>query len=162
LELLLATGIRVGELIRLRPADLDLAEGVLRVIGKGNRQRVVFLPGTRVRRLLDSYLARRAALQPRAESLFVADDLRPITAPGVRAFLKEIAKSAGLSRRVTPHLLRHTAATLLLEAGVDIRFVQRLLGHASIMTTQLYTHVSDKALQTAISRARVTDLLARR
>ena len=73
----------------------------------------------------------------------------------VRSQLRRYAREAGLPRRVTPHMLRHTAATLLIEFGVDIRFVQRLLGHSSIATTEIYTHVSDQALRTTLARADV-------
>jgi integrase/recombinase XerD len=73
----------------------------------------------------------------------------------VRADLKRLAAEAGLARRLTPHMLRHTAATLLIEGGVDIRFVQRVLGHASIATTEIYTHVSDEALRATLERADV-------
>ena len=78
----------------------------------------------------------------------------------VRSKLRRLAKEAGLDRRVTPHMLRHTAATLLIESGVDIRFVQRLLGHSSIATTEIYTHVSDEALRATIERANVLGRLA--
>jgi integrase/recombinase XerD len=77
----------------------------------------------------------------------------------VRARLKRLARDAGLGRRVTPHMLRHTAATLLIETGVDIRFVQRLLGHSSIATTEIYTHVSDEALRRTLERADVLGAL---
>ena len=78
---------------------------------------------------------------------------QPATAASIRARIRALAERAGIGRRVTPHMFRHTAATALIEAGVDIRFVQRLLGHQSIATTQLYTHVSDRALKAAIMGA---------
>jgi integrase/recombinase XerD len=77
----------------------------------------------------------------------------------IRARLRRHAGLAGVARRVTPHMLRHTAATLLIETGVDIRFVQRLLGHSSIATTEIYTHVSDEALRTTLERANVLAML---
>jgi len=77
----------------------------------------------------------------------------------IRLMLRSIARDAGLSRRITPHMLRHTAATLLIETGVDIRFVQRLLGHSSIATTEIYTHVSDEALKATLARANVLETI---
>lgn len=77
----------------------------------------------------------------------------------VRSKLRRFAEEAGLERRVTPHMLRHTAATLLIETGVDIRFVQRLLGHSSIATTEIYTHVTDEALRATLERANVLESL---
>jgi integrase/recombinase XerD len=83
----------------------------------------------------------------------------PMKPQSVRSKLRRFAAEAGLERRVTPHMLRHTAATLLIETGVDIRFVQRLLGHASIATTEIYTHVTDEALRVTLERANVLESL---
>jgi integrase/recombinase XerD len=160
LELFLGTGIRVGELVRLRRDDLNLDTGILRINGKGNRQRHVFVAGQRTLQLLRAYAAYRSSLDSEPSSLLTLDGSRPISAAGIRRLLQHLASAAGLRRSLTPHMLRHTAATLLLEARVDIRLVQRLLGHASIATTQLYTHVTDDTLRTALRRASVTDGLA--
>src|SRR5213075_1469087 len=88
-------------------------------------------------------------------SLFINRNGAPMKTQSIRSRLRRHAAESGLSRRVTPHMLRHTAATLLIETGVDIRFVQRLLGHSSIATTEIYTHVSDEALRTTLARADV-------
>jgi integrase/recombinase XerD len=93
-------------------------------------------------------------------ALFVNRYGAPLRPQSVRSKLRHLAREAGLQRRITPHMLRHTAATLLIESGVDIRFVQRLLGHSSIATTEIYTHVSDEALRKTLERADVLGTLA--
>ena len=97
-----------------------------------------------------------------AGALFVNRYGSPMRPQSVRSKLRRLANDAGLARRVTPHMLRHTAATLLIETGVDIRFVQRLLGHSSIATTEIYTHVSDEALRATLERADVLGTLSSR
>ncbi len=152
IELLLCTGMRVGELAALRVGDLDLGEGVITVTGKGNRQRQVFL-SPRETDMLAGYLSRRQG-HSAADHLMAC---RPGQRPGterLRRLVRTTAEAAGLARRVTPHMLRHTAATQLLENGLDIRYVQRLLGHRSITTTEAYTHVSNSSLRNAVLRAR--------
>src|SRR5262249_55053864 len=96
-----------------------------------------------------------------SQALLVRSDGGPLTAQHVRKHLRSLAVAAGIQRRVTPHMLRHTAATQLLEADVDIRFVQRLLGHASISTTQIYTQVRDAALKAKLTRANTLARLRR-
>lgn len=155
--LLLVTGVRVGELASVRIGDIDLKQRSVRVIGKGNRERQVFLPDELTVAELGKYMAscRKGAIL--SDRLFVDERGRLLTASSIRSRIRTLANSAGIDRRVTPHMLRHTAATALLEAGVDIRFVQKLLGHRSIQTTQLYTHVSDRALRNAITKANVCE-----
>ena len=127
----------------------------IRVFGKGSRDRVAYVadPGLR-RELLRLIRARSAAGYP-SGPLFRNNRGAPLRPQSIRSRLRRHAREAGLTRRVTPHMLRHTAATLLIESGVDIRFVQRLLGHSSIATTEIYTHVSDEALRTTLERADV-------
>lgn len=153
IQLLLDTGIRVGELVAINLSDLSLGNGSLVVHGKGNRQRLVYLVSKTLSRKIGLYLTWRSALPTRSDKLFVSPDGRAIGTPIVRAGLKRIARSAGVSRHVTPHMLRHTCATQWLEDGLDIRHVQKLLGHQSISTTEIYTHVSDQGLREALSRA---------
>jgi site-specific recombinase XerD len=155
--LLVATGMRIGELATLRASDVDAAEGRLLILGKGSRERTVFVTDPRLREELRSYLSSRGAAPDSVRDGPLLRDAcgRPLSPARIRQALLTLAHIAGLTRRITPHMLRHTAATLLLESGTDIRFVQRLLGHRSILTTQIYTHVSDRALQTAIARANV-------
>lgn len=153
IHLLLATGIRVGELTAIRLADLSLTDGCLVIHGKGNRQRLVYLLEKPLQRKIVQYLAWRAGIDTNSEKLFISSAGRPMRPPNVRVALKRIARRAGIVRHVTPHMLRHTCATQLLEAGVDIRYVQKLLGHQSISTTEIYTHVSDQGLREALFRA---------
>jgi len=154
LEVLYCTGIRVGELTAIKTSDVDVEDGVITVNGKGNRQRRVFLPDVPTRRLVSAYERARAAVGPTGDSLFIGPEGAGLTTQRIRLLVRAAAEEAGLSRRVTPHMLRHTAATHLLEAGVDIRFVQRLLGHQSIGTTERYTAVSDVSLRAVIEGAR--------
>lgn len=157
---LFTTGLRVGELVTLTLADVEAAEGVIRVRGKGNRERCVFLPGERAREVLSSFLAARKLVAQDQPHLLLTPHGGPLSQARLRQCLRALAQKAGIAVRVTPHMLRHTAATQLLEAGVDIRFVQRLLGHASIATTQIYTHVRDVALRTQLERADTLSRLA--
>lgn len=158
---LFATGLRVGELASVQLADVSAREGVIQVRGKGNRERRVYLSGRRAMDVLKSFLRARARVQVESDRLLVTATGRPIHAPHLRSRLAALAVRADLKRRVTPHMLRHTAATQLLEAGVDIRLVQRLLGHASITTTQLYTHVTDTVLRSRLAKANTVSLLMR-
>lgn len=153
LELLYGTGMRVGELAAVCLGDVDVTDGVVTVNGKGSRQRRVFLSDEDVKRLVTAYLTARTALRPRGESLIVTPRGTAATTQFLRKLVVEAGEAAALTRRVTPHMLRHTAATHLLEAGVDIRFVQRLLGHQSISTTEGYTRVSDGSLKATILNA---------
>jgi integrase/recombinase XerD len=104
--------------------------------------------------------ARLGNSQVASEPLLLNRLGRPMKPQSIRSKLRRFATDAGLARRITPHMLRHTAATLLIETGVDIRIVQRLLGHSSIATTEIYTHVSDEALRTTLERADVLATLA--
>ncbi len=150
---LFATGLRVGELATVALAEIDAAEGSILVRGKGNRERRVFLPGAEAAAALRRYLDSRRAIPSPLDRLLVTLSGTAISAQHLRRRITTLAENAGLTRRVTPHMLRHTAATQLIEAGVDIRFVQKLLGHASIATTQIYTQVSDTSLKATMERA---------
>lgn len=153
IHLLLDTGIRVGELVAINFVDLSLANGCLLIHGKGNRQRFVYLLQKPLYRKIEQYLTWRTSVSTGAEKLFVSSDGRAIRTPHVRCALKRVAQAVGIARHITPHMLRHTCATQWLEAGLDIRYVQKLLGHQSISTTEIYTHVSDQGLREALSRA---------
>jgi site-specific recombinase XerD len=149
------TGLRVGETVGIRCADLNLEEGSIRVNGKGSRERAVYVPDRWMTELLSVYLATREALGVTHPKLLFNRVGRPMTPAAMRARIATAAQGAGIGRRVTPHMLRHSAATQLIESGVDIRYVQRLLGHASLSTTEIYTHVSDFALRRVIAQANV-------
>jgi integrase/recombinase XerD len=152
--LLLATGLRVGELVRIRGSDFDPDGGSLHVHGKGRRERKVFVVDAGLRRRL-APLAAAAGTLP-----LWTGAAEPWTTQGVRRALGRFAAQAGIARRVTPHMLRHTCATLLLEDGVDLRVLQRLLGHENIATTAIYAHVGDTALKSALERAGLLERLA--
>lgn len=157
---LFTTGLRVGELTGVRLSDLDVEAATILVRGKGNRERRVFLPSRDAVAALRQYLTLRARALPETSVLLVLENGTPATAQQIRRRLTRLAIRAGIERRVTPHMLRHTAATQLIEAGVDIRFVQKLLGHASIATTQIYTQVSDASLRAIMEKADTLGRLA--
>lgn len=160
--LIVATGMRVSEVAGIRCADIDLAARTVRVLGKGRRERQVFLTNDWISSLTRSYLRSRTRLGVVHHRLLFNRRCDPLTAPAIRARLLQAAREAGLRTHVTPHMLRHTAATQLIEAGVDIRYIQRLLGHASLTTTEIYTHVSDGALRRVVSDADVLGSIAMR
>lgn len=155
LNLLAATGLRVSELCSLKVGDVRIQSGEIIVSGKGSRERVVIIANQIVRKSLAQYIAAKSHDSGSDTALFLNSRGRPMTPQCLRLRLHGLARRSRIAKTVTPHMLRHTAATLLLEGGVDIRFVQRLLGHASIATTQIYTHVTDVALRNALERADV-------
>lgn len=150
LELLYATGLRVTELLTLKVSDLHLTMGFVRCLGKGSKERIVPL-GNVAKDAVEVYLndARgRLIKHNNIESvLFVNQHGRPLTRQGFWKVLKSIAKKAGIKQTITPHTLRHSFATHLLENGADLRAVQEMLGHADISTTQIYTHVTKARLK---------------
>ena len=152
IHLLLETGIRVGELASIRVEDLSLSDRCIMIHGKGNRQRLVYFLSAPLYRSIDLYLSKRKKLTAVSEKLFVTEANLELTPHRVRVSLHEIAAAAGIDRHLTPHMLRHTCATRWLESGLDIRYVQKLLGHHSISTTEIYTHVSDQGLREALLR----------
>jgi integrase/recombinase XerD len=146
LELLYATGLRVSELVGLPAADANLSAGFVRVTGKGNKTRLVPI-GQPAREAIDAYVAavRGGWARPGERALFVTERGGPMTRQGFWKLLGRYARAAGVRLPrggVSPHKLRHSFATHLLERGADLRAVQAMLGHADIATTQLYTHVS--------------------
>jgi integrase/recombinase XerD len=154
-RLMISGGMRVGELCGLRLEDVSPDGETLRIRGKGSRDRIVFVSDAVLRRDLSGFLRARRKEAPASAPLLLNARGAPLRPASLRAKLRRAADEVGIARRVTPHMLRHTAATLLIETGVDIRFVQRLLGHSSIATTEIYTHVSDQALKATLERADV-------
>ncbi len=149
-EVLLATGMRVGELTSLELSDFQKEDGCLTVYGKGARQRLALLPDNRSRKILTKYSRYRSRVSGNSQTLFINVFGGPLSTQGVANAVTKLAESAGIKRRVTPHVLRHTTATLLLENGADLRVVQTVLGHSSILTTQRYTHVTKGHLETTL------------
>jgi site-specific recombinase XerD len=150
LEILFATGMRVGELVNLALQDWREDERTFVVRGKGSRQRLAFLPDDRSLKAVELYMTCRRAMDLGHDALFVNFTGKQISTQGISRVVAETATSAEVAQRVTPHMIRHTVATLLLRYGADIRIVQEVLGHSSIATTQRYTHVSKDHLFTAL------------
>jgi site-specific recombinase XerD len=149
-ELLFATGMRVSELATLLDAAVDVEEGTITIIGKGNRQRRVFVP-EELKSLLRHYRATRDRAATSADTFLINSRGAAASPQMIRRLIRIHGERSAVRDRVTPHMFRHSVATYLLEEGVDIRYVQRLLGHRSISTTEIYTHVADAALKVRIT-----------
>lgn len=149
LELLYGSGMRISELIELNLDDIHMTMGFVRVFGKGGKERIIPL-GRGALTACDNYLrhARPKLLgeAPRTDAFFINQRGKRLTRQGVWKLLKQHAETAGIKQELTPHVLRHSFATHLIENGADLRAVQELLGHSDISTTQIYTHISKKHL----------------
>jgi integrase/recombinase XerD len=144
LELLYAAGLRVSELINLKLQDINLEAGFVRIFGKGSKERIVPI-GSHAREKVRTYLKAvrsRRLKQTTTPYLFIARAAKPMTRQGFWKLLRRYALKAGLKKKITPHSLRHSFASHLLEGGADLRAVQIMLGHVDISTTQIYTHVT--------------------
>jgi integrase/recombinase XerC len=149
LELLYASGLRVSELSGLDVASLDRTEQTVRVLGKGRKERIVPY-GAAAARGLEAWLAHRGE---RPGPLFTAARGGRLGVRAIHTLVRRAARAAGLTRRVSPHTLRHTFATHLLDGGADLRMIQELLGHSRLSTTQRYTHVAAEQLMKVYDRA---------
>lgn len=150
LELLFSTGLRVSELANLKKENINLSKDEFSVRGKGGKIRVVFL-SEKAKNAIKDYLEKRIDV---SDALFIRTDIDPnknelenLTPRSIQRIVKKYAKVAGITKKVTPHTLRHSFATDLLYQGADIRSVQEMLGHSSISTTQVYTHITNKRLK---------------
>ena len=151
LELLYSSGLRVSELVGLNSSQLDLDLGIVRVMGKGRKERIVPV-GMKAIEALGAYLEERAVLKG-DEPIFVNTLGGRLTARSVGRLMKRYTRHSGIFRKVSPHSLRHTFATHLLDAGADIREIQEMLGHSSLSTTQRYTHISTGKLMEVYDKA---------
>ena len=143
LEMLYATGMRVGELEWIKVKDINFNDNSIKILGKGNKERIVYF-GSYAREILDLYLEYKDGNN---EYLFVNSKGERLTARGVRYIINEITKKASLNTKVSPHMLRHSFATHMLNEGCDLLSVQELLGHESLRATQVYTHVTNDRLK---------------
>lgn len=150
IELMYATGLRVSELISLQVSDVHLTMGFVRCFGKGAKERIVPL-GDLAIEALEDYLndARHLLIKQRTDegTLFVNQHGKPLTRQGFWKILRTIARQVGITKTLTPHMIRHSFATHLLENGADLRAVQEMLGHEDISTTQIYTHITRTRLK---------------
>ena len=144
LEVLFATGARIGELIKIKIDDINLSAKEIRVLGKGNKERIVFLNDHAVDSINDYLNNSRSILLngKQSDRLFINHIGGELTTRGVRDILDNIIKKSSLNIKVTPHMFRHTFATMLLNEGCDLKSVQELLGHVNMSTTQIYTHLT--------------------
>jgi integrase/recombinase XerC len=152
LEMLYATGVRCSELVGMNLREIDLENRMVRVLGKGRKERVIPF-GTRARSALEAYLPQRADSHPAEDALFVTARGARLTDRAVRRILAARLKKIAIGKRVSPHTLRHSFASHLLQRGADLRSIQELLGHASLSTTQRYTHLNARQILEIYARA---------
>ena len=146
LEVLYSCGLRVSELTSLRMQDLFFGEGYIRVIGKGDKQRLVPISAA-ARDRIQLYLEKRRSARTGEEVVFLNNRGKQLTRVMIFTILKEAARRAGITKRISPHTFRHSFATHLLEGGASIRQVQEMLGHENILTTEIYTHLDREHLR---------------
>ena len=148
-ELLYATGLRVSELINLQLTDIDLENAFLKVVGKGSKERIVPINDVAIKYMniyINDYYPILLKGKP-STYLFISNANKPISRQGFFKIIKKEAKRAGIEKEISPHVLRHSFATHLLNHGADLRIIQELLGHSDISTTQIYTHLVDEKIK---------------
>lgn len=148
IEMFYATGIRLSELVSIKLKDIDFSNRMIKIKGKGNKERYVFY-GTNCERYLKDYLknSRPFYLKEASDYLFINKHGKQISNSGIEYIIKKLLKESGISAHLTPHVLRHTFATHMLNEGADLMTVKELLGHSNISTTGIYTHVSNEQLR---------------
>lgn len=158
-ELLFASGMRVSELCSLRNKDVDMEIGEIRIIGKGNKERIIHICQPETLKAMQHWLELRNGACDSQAPFFTNRVHRGLSTQSIRQMIRHIVSATGIEKHITPHTFRHTFATLLLEEDVDVRYIQSLLGHSSIATTQIYTHVNPnkqrQILQTKHPRRRI-------
>ncbi|MBN3039338.1 MAG: tyrosine recombinase XerC [Candidatus Omnitrophica bacterium] len=152
LEALYSTGMRVSELVGLSIGKVDFISGMVRVYGKGRKERLVPI-GDRALRAIRDYLEKEPEPKKDSRALFLNKNKRRLTDRGVQNLISKYIRIASLKEKVSPHTLRHSFATHLLDKGADLRSVQELLGHASLSTTQIYTHITTEHLKSVYNKA---------
>ncbi len=154
IELLFATGARVSEIANLRTEDINISTGSLTIFGKGDKERIIEICNKETLRLLYKYQKIFKKRIQDSGGFFLINRLgKKLSDQSIRGIVKNLSNLAGIQKHITPHVFRHTLATLLLENDVDIKYIQSILGHSSIMTTQIYTHVNrEKQRQILITK----------
>lgn len=149
LELLFATGMRISELCSIKHEQINFSDYIIKIYGKGSKERLIQICNDNVQRLIDKYII--AVESANNEYFFINRLHNRISEQSVRYMINDYAKNAQISQHITPHMFRHSFATLLLEEDVDIRYIQQMLGHSSITTTQIYTHTSISKQRTILT-----------
>ena len=152
LSVFLYTGLRVSELVNLEIGDIDFEENIIYVhAGKGDKDRIVVMPDI-CKDHIKSYMKERIKIRSNNNYLFISNKKTKFNTSTVERMVKRVAENSGITKKVTPHVLRHTFATSILRNGGDIRFIQQILGHSSLATTQIYTHIDDNTLKEMYSQ----------
>lgn len=144
IELLFATGIRVSELCNLNKKDINIQSGIIKIKGKGSKERIIQICEKDIKNILKEYLNLFEEDLIKSDFLLINRLKKKISEQSIRFMIKKYQKLLGINKKITPHMFRHSFATLLLEEGVDIRYIQNMLGHSSILTTQIYTQMNVK------------------
>ena len=152
LEILYATGLRISELCNIKICDWDEATGKIKIKGKGSRERVVFIVDQELTEHIKSHLSLHSNRES-SSPLLISNSGISLTPDLVRRRLHDLTRTSGITRRITPHMIRHTTATHIIEAGINLRYVQTLLGHSSIAITEIYTHVTSNQLKEHLQKA---------
>ncbi|WP_026883459.1 tyrosine-type recombinase/integrase [Clostridium akagii] len=159
IELLYCTGIRIGELVKIELKDINIGEQTLLIHGKGRKDRLLYISSNDVIEILKTWLIARYNLKPHCEALFINKYRDEISIYSIEDIYEKYRQLAGLTTKSTPHHLRHTFATQLLNNGADIRAVQEILGHSSITTTQIYTEVSTERKKQVLLKFNARNLI---